>query len=112
MSRENEIMRAYEVSQVEFTVGVSYADFARAFESLLGRMDAQVLTDLPQMSARKARAKLQTFVGPLEFSLFQKIDHGAIVASLYGRHAEAMTYVFGNALIAVEMTKHDLRAGL
>ena len=64
------------------------------------------------MSADKARAKLQTFVGPLDFSLFQKIDHGAILASLYGRRAHAMTYVFGNALIAVEMTKHDLRAGL
>jgi uncharacterized protein (DUF302 family) len=112
MNDEDKITRSYEVSQVEFTVDVSYADFTRAFESLLGRMDARALTDLPQMPAEKARAKLQTFVGPLDFSLFQKIDHGAIVASLYGRHAHAMTYVFGNALIAVEMTKHDLRAGL
>jgi len=38
--------------------------------------------------------------------------YGAIVRSLYQREARAMTYVFGNALIAVEMTKHDLRAGL
>jgi uncharacterized protein (DUF302 family) len=112
MHDENKITRAYEVSQIEFTFRVSYANFTRAFESLLGRMDAQALADLRQMSAEEARAKLQTFVGPLDFSLFQKIDHGALVASLYGRHAYAVTYVFGNALIAVEMTKHDLRAGL
>jgi uncharacterized protein (DUF302 family) len=51
-------------------------------------------------------------VGPLDFTLFQKIDHGSVVASLYGKTARATTYVFGNALIAVEMTKHELRAGL
>ena len=112
MNDEHTITRAHEVSQVEFTVGVSYGDFTRAFESLLGRIDTQALTDLPQMSAEQARAKLHTFVGPLDFSLFQKIDHGAILASLYGLHAHAMTFVFGNALIAVEMTKHDLRVGL
>jgi uncharacterized protein (DUF302 family) len=42
----------------------------------------------------------------------QKLDHGAIVTALVGRHCEATTYVFGNALIAVEMTRHVARAGL
>ena len=35
MNDERKITRAHEVSQVEFTVGVSYADFTCAFESLL-----------------------------------------------------------------------------
>jgi uncharacterized protein (DUF302 family) len=51
-------------------------------------------------------------VGPFDFTLFQKIDHGSVVTVLAGRHCEATTYVFGNALIAVEMTKHVARAGL
>ena len=51
-------------------------------------------------------------MGPLDFTLFQRLDHGALVASPSGQHARAVTYVFGNALIAVEMTKHVLRTGL
>ena len=105
-------MRTYEVTQVEWVAEVSYADFTTAFESLLGRMDAAALGDLRILSPESARAKLASFVGPLDFTLFQKIDHGSVVASLYGKTARATTYVFGNALIAVEMTKHDLRAGL
>lgn len=34
------------------------------------------------------------------------------MTALIGRHCAATTYVFGNALIAVEMTRHVPRAGL
>jgi uncharacterized protein DUF302 len=104
--------RIHLITQIEFVISARYADFTAAFESLLGRMDAQSSEDLPWMSPEVARTRLQSVVGPLDFALFQKLDHGAIVRSLYQREARAMTYVFGNALIAVEMTKHDLRAGL
>jgi uncharacterized protein (DUF302 family) len=112
MSERANVTKKYEVTQLESVVDVSYSGFTRAFESLLGRMNAQELGHLGKLSAEVARARLASFVGPLDFVLFQKLDHGALVASLYGRVAHAMTYVFGNALIAVEMTKHDLRAGL
>jgi uncharacterized protein (DUF302 family) len=107
-----QVTRTYEVTQVERTIDVPYAELTLAFESLLGRMDAAALEALRPLTAETARAKLASFVGPLDFVLFQKLDHGALVTALYGRQARAMTYVFGNALIAVEMTKHDLRAGL
>jgi uncharacterized protein (DUF302 family) len=55
---------------------------------------------------------LASFVGPLDFALFQRIDRGAIVTALTGRNRDATTYVFGNALIAIEMIKHVPRAGL
>ena len=90
----------------------SYANFTRAFESLLGRMPIDALSGLHSLSAPAAREKLASFVGPLDFTLFQKLDHGAIVTALVGRPCEATTYVFGNALIAVEMTRHVARAGL
>jgi uncharacterized protein (DUF302 family) len=112
MDQQRAVTRAYSVTQSEWTIEASYAAFTIAFEALLGRMDAQTFGDLPSLSPKEARAKLESVVGPLDFVLFQKIDHGAIVTSLYQRNARAMTYVFGNALIAVEMTKHDLRAGL
>jgi hypothetical protein len=112
MQLQETVTRAYSVTQSEWNVEVSYADFTAAFEALLGRMDAEIFGDLPSLPPDAARARLASVVGPLDFVLFQRIDHGAIVTSLYGRDARAMTYVFGNALIAVEMTKHDLRAGL
>ena len=103
--------RRHQVTQIELTLQTSHAEFTRAFESLLGRMQVD-LRDLPSLSPEAARERLASFVGPLDFALFQKIDHGAIVTTLTGRHCEATTYVFGNALIAIEMTKHVTRAGL
>src|SRR5580658_7686391 len=41
-----------------------------------------------------------------------EIDHGAIMTTLTGRRCDATTCVFGNTLIAVEMTRHVARAGL
>ncbi len=104
--------RTYQVTQIELSVETSHADFTRAFESVLGRMRVESLGDLPSLSPQAARERLASFVGPFDFTLFQKIDHGAVVTVLAGRHCEATTYVFGNALIAVEMTKHVARAGL
>ncbi len=100
------------ITQIEVIMDASYANFTRAFESLLGRMPVEALSELHSLSAQAAREKLASFVGPLDFTLFQKLDHGAIVTALAGRHCEATTYVFGNALIAVEMTRHVARAGL
>lgn len=112
MQPQSRATRSYPVTQTEWTIDLSYDGFRAAFEVLLGRMDAEMFRDLPSLSPEAARAKLASVVGPLDFVLFQRIDHGAIVTSLYCQPACAMTYVFGNALIAVEMTRHDLRAGL
>ncbi|AKU91598.1 hypothetical protein AKJ08_1985 [Vulgatibacter incomptus] len=78
----------------------------------MGRMDPAALDDLASLSPRAAKEKLSAFVGPLDFTLFQKLEHGALLTAFTGRAVRATTYVFGNALIAVQMTKHDARAGL
>jgi len=103
---------ARRVTQIEVIMEASYVDFTRAFESLLGRMPVEALSGLHSLSAQAAREQLASYVGSLDFTLFQKLDHGAIVAALVGRPCEATTYVFGNALIAVEMTRHVARGGL
>ena len=101
-----------QITQIEVIMDASYANFTHTFESLLGRMPVDALSGLHSHSAQAAREKLASFVGPLDFTLFQKLDHGAIVTALVGRPCKATTYVFGNALIAVEMTRHVARAGL
>lgn len=105
-------MRTYQASRHETFIEVSYAAFTRAFEELLGRIDVTVFTEISTVGADAARVKLASVVGPLDFALFQKLDHGGILTALTARPTRAITYVFGNALIAVEMTKHDARAGL
>jgi uncharacterized protein (DUF302 family) len=75
-------------------------------------MDLDALSNVATQSPQAARAKLASFVGPLDFTLFQKLDHGGLLTALTGKPTRATTYVFGNALIAFEMTKHDGRVGL
>lgn len=103
---------AYAAVRRQHTLAVRYERFGRAFESLLGVMQVDALRNIAELSPAEARARLASFVGPLEFSLFQKLDHGTLLTVLTGRSVRATTYVFGNALIAVEMTKHSPTVGL
>jgi uncharacterized protein (DUF302 family) len=102
----------YEATRLEITYDLSHAEFTSALEGLMGRIDPEVLADLATLPPQTARARLASFNGPLDFTLFQKLDHGGVLTALAGKPLRATTYVFGNALIAVEMTKHDPRVGL
>lgn len=104
--------RTHEVIQVETILEISHADFTEAFESLLGRMSPNALAQFRSLPPQAVRERLATFVGPLDFALFDKIDHGALVTALTGHRCGAILYVFGNALIAIQMTERDVRAGL
>lgn len=102
----------YEARRCDATFDVSYDRFVSAFESLLGRFDVGTLTTIASESPEAARERLALFVGPLDFTLFQKLDHGGLLTALIQRPTRATTYVFGNALIAIELTQHDARVGL
>jgi len=49
--------------------------------------------------------------GPSGFMLFRTSDHGALLR-LAGQKKKAVQYLLGNPLFAVQMTQHDIRAGL
>src|SRR5438045_729160 len=49
--------------------------------------------------------------GPSGFMLFGTNDHGALLR-LAGQRRKAVQYVVGNPLFALQMTQHDIRAGL
>ena len=107
-----EALTRYEANRRELFFGVPYARFCAAFEALLGRTDTSAIASNVRLTPAEFRERLTSYVGPLDFSLFEKIDHGAVLRGLGLGDAHATTYVFGNALIAAEMTRHDLRAGL
>ncbi len=48
---------------------------------------------------------------PSGLMIFTQFDHGGLLA-LAGQERRATLYLIGNPLIAVEMTRHDVAAGL
>ncbi len=102
--------RPYTATRREHTLAVPYERFTRGFESLLGVMKPDVLANVG--SAAAARDRLEALVGPSGFVLFHKIDHGTLLTVFTGRATRATTFVFGNALIAIEMTRHVPEVGL
>jgi len=83
-----------------------------AFEKPLGRLDAAVYEHLRSGGDPEAvRARLEEMVGPSGFMFFQTNDHGSLLR-LVGQDKKAIQYVVGNPLFAIQMTQHDIRAGL
>jgi uncharacterized protein (DUF302 family) len=102
----------YAAIRREHTVDINYDAFTHHLESLLGTMDVAFLQQIASYSPESAREKHASLEGASGFVLFQRLDHGTLLTVLGGRPTRATTYGFGNALIAVEMTKHAPRVGL
>jgi uncharacterized protein (DUF302 family) len=102
----------YAAIRREHTFDIDYDAFTHHLESLLGTIDLAFLEQMASHSAESVRERHASFEGRSGFVLFQRLDHGTLVTILGGRPTRATTYVFGNALIAVEMTKHAPRVGL
>lgn len=103
---------SYSAIRRELTFDVAYEAFTHALERSLGTMEIDAAQRMATRPPQELREQLQSFAGSSGFSLFQKIDHGALLSVLGGGETRAATYVFGNGLIAFEMTKVDPRAGL
>jgi uncharacterized protein (DUF302 family) len=83
-----------------------------AFEGRLGKFDSAVYEQLRTGDDPEAvRARLEGMVGLSGFMLFRTSDHGALLR-LVGLDKKAIQYLVGNPLFAIQMTQHDIRAGL
>jgi uncharacterized protein (DUF302 family) len=102
----------YAATRREHTLDIDYDAFTRHLESLLGTMDVALLEQMAGRSAESVRETLASLEGTSSFLVFQRLDHGTLLTVLGGRPTRATTYVFGNVLIAVEMTKYAPRVGL
>ena len=102
----------FTVDHVRLATDKPFEEAARAFERQLGRFDPDVFKSLAAGGdAEGARAKIEAMAGPSGFMLFGTQDHGALLR-LAGQKRKAVQYVVGNPLFALQMTQHDLRAGL
>ena len=102
----------FTVDHVRLESDKPFEDVAKAFERQLGRFDPDVAKPLiAGGDVEGARAKIEAMAGPSGFMLFGTQDHGALLR-LTGQQRKAIQYVVGNPLFALQMTQHDLRAGL
>ena len=102
----------FMVDHVRRETDKPFEGVAKAFEGQLGRFDPDVAKPLiAGGDIEGARARIEAMAGPSGFMLFGTNDHGALLR-LVGQKRKAIQYVVGNPLFALQMTQHDLRAGL
>jgi len=99
-----------QVAHMTLRIAAGYDEFTKSLEGPLGRFDASVMA-MAAADPRGAEARIRTMEGEQGLMLFGLQNHGALLA-LAGRAQKAKRYQIGNPLIALEMTRHDLRAGL
>jgi len=100
------------IGHVVVKTGKPFGDVAAALEARMGKFEPAVYERLQKgADAEVIRAGLEKMVGPSGFMLFQTSDHGALLR-LVGQKKKALQYILGNPLFAIQMTQHDIRAGL
>src|SRR5262245_12533930 len=102
----------FVVDHVRLETDKSFEEVVKAFERQLGTFDPDVRRAAAESGdTEAAKARIEAMAGPSGLMLFGTQDHGALLR-LAGQKRKAIQYVVGNPLFALQMTQHDIRAGL
>lgn len=103
----------FVVGHVRVETDRPFADVIRDFEHRLGRFDPAVSAALAagSVDAKAVRGRIEAMAGSSGLMSFGTFNHGALL-SLAGKRRQAVQYLVGNPLVALEMTQHALGAGL
>jgi uncharacterized protein (DUF302 family) len=111
-SREEEHMGKVTIEHVHVESEKPFGAVTAALEARMGKFDPAVYEELRSGADPEAiRVRLERMAGPSGFMLFGTSDHGALLR-LVGQTKKAVQYLLGNPLFAIQMTQHDVRAGL
>jgi uncharacterized protein (DUF302 family) len=100
------------VEHIRVETAKPFGDVVAALEARMGKFDPAVYEQLQKgADVEVVRARLEKMAGPSGFMLFRTSDHGALLR-LAGQKKKALQYLLGNPLFAIQMTQHDIRAGL
>ena len=107
------ITSTFTTTHVHVQTEKIFGEVTKDFERQLGKFDPTVSQALRPDADRAddARARIEAMAGSSGFVLFGTTDHGALL-SIFGVKTKAIQYVLGNPLIAIQMTQHNLAAGL
>jgi uncharacterized protein (DUF302 family) len=102
----------FVVDHVRLETDKPFEEVVKAFERQLGTFDPDVRRVAAESGdTEAAKARIEAMAGPSGLMLFGTTDHGALLR-LAGQQRKAIQYVVGNPLVALQMTQHDIRAGL
>jgi uncharacterized protein (DUF302 family) len=108
--KRSQMERKIEVRHVSLQIKADFESFTQALERLLGRVEHSVFKDL-ETDPRSVEETLKASAGEEGLMLFDLREHGKLL-NILGSPRKAKQYVLGNPLIAVAMTRRDIRAGL
>lgn len=99
-----------KVTHIRLALSGTYGNFKTKFETLLNRLEydwSDKLTTDPE----SVKKHINEVAGETGLMIFDDQEHG-LLFTYYNRTENAIQYSVGNPLVALEMTKHDIRAGL
>jgi hypothetical protein len=91
-------------------IDVAFDRFVHNFETILGRFDPGVAATFAN-DPHLADEQLKKMEGEQSLMVFYSQDHGGLFL-LLGQKRKAMRHTLGNPRVAIQMTRHDIRAGL
>jgi uncharacterized protein (DUF302 family) len=91
-------------------IDVPFERFTQALEKVVGHVPTGWELDIVSRPTL-ARERLKAAEGPQGLMIFTMFDHGAAL-NMAGARRNAKQYLIGNALTAISMTQHDIRAAL
>jgi len=102
--------RIVEIRHISLEVNADFESFTRNLEQSLGRIDSTFFKEI-ETDPRAVEERLEKAEGEEGLMLFAIQEHGKLL-NIFGAAKKAKQYVLGNPLVAIQMTRHDIRAGL
>lgn len=102
--------RSFEAHHITREIKNNFENFTRKLEKLLGRFDPSLVKDI-ETAPEEAQKRLKSAEGVEGLMLFEIQQHGKLLG-IVGAARKAKQYVLGSPLIAIQMTRHDIRASL
>jgi uncharacterized protein (DUF302 family) len=103
-----------KITHIRYTFDGKFDEYLSHFDAQLGKYNVtayQALLKNPVENSEQVSKIIDSQAGSSGFMTFAVYDHGALI-NMTGVHQKAKQYVIGNPLIALSMTKHDVRAAL
>ena len=98
-----------QIARISIDADVSFESFVKSFQERLGQFDQAAIAALVGQP-REAAGAIQGMEGDQGLMIFFTLDHGRAL-TMVGKSTKAIRFILGNPLVAIQMTKHDVRAG-
>lgn len=104
---ENSVQIVHQTLDIE----VAFDSFTQNFEKILGKFDLAVAASFANDPGLMDEA-IKKMEGEQNLMIFGSLNHGRGFQLIGEQPRKAIRYTMGNPRVAIQMTRHDIRAGL